>query len=270
MTSYEILKASVLDIIFENRNKNYGAYELRRHYNYRMGISIGIMLSTVLLLALIINSSSEQIRQVVENFSKSDTVVVTMIDDPLPPPIERPVVRQAATTPNIAREKLLNRIEIVSDFEETDFPDHDALQHAAISNNHSDGAPSSGAQPAPGKVEGGGFKGEIIPTSQEFTVLESNAEYPGGKEAWAAFLNRHLSTPAELEAGQKRVVMVKFAVGSDGSITQFQIIQSGGEAFDNEVIRVLKKMPKWKPAIQNGRNVSVMFTQPVTFMAFEE
>jgi protein TonB len=64
--------------------------------------------------------------------------------------------------------------------------------------------------------------------------------------------------------------MVKFAVGVDGSITHFEIIQSGGTDFDNEVIRVLKKMPKWKPAVQNGRNVAVMFTQPVTFMAFEE
>jgi protein TonB len=73
-----------------------------------------------------------------------------------------------------------------------------------------------------------------------------------------------------LEAGQKRSVLVRFAVGEDGTVTQFEILQSGGNAFDNEVLRVLKKMPKWKPAIQNGRAVSVMFTQPVTFMAFEE
>ena len=84
------------------------------------------------------------------------------------------------------------------------------------------------------------------------------------------FLNKYLRTPDELEAGQKRTVLVRFAVGEDGSITKFEIIQSGGAAFDNEVIRVLKKMPKWKPAVQNGQNVSVMFTQPVTFMAYEE
>jgi periplasmic protein TonB len=65
-------------------------------------------------------------------------------------------------------------------------------------------------------------------------------------------------------------VIVRFSVGEDGSVTHFEIMQSGGSAFDNEVIRVLKKMPKWKPAVQNGKNVPVMFTQPVTFMAFEE
>ena len=85
-----------------------------------------------------------------------------------------------------------------------------------------------------------------------------------------AFLNRHLRTPDELEAGQKRTVLVRFAVSVEGSVTQFEIVQSGGPAFDNEVIRVLKKMPKWKPAVQNGQNVSVMFTQPVTFVAYEE
>jgi protein TonB len=84
------------------------------------------------------------------------------------------------------------------------------------------------------------------------------------------FLNKYLRTPDELEAGQKRNVIVRFAVGEDGTVTHFEITQSGGSAFDNEVIRVLKKMPKWKPAVQNGKNVSVMFTQPVTFMAFEE
>jgi len=84
------------------------------------------------------------------------------------------------------------------------------------------------------------------------------------------FLSRNLRTPSELEAGQKRNVMVRFTVGEDGSVTQFEIVQSGGEAFDREVIRVLKKMPKWKPAIQNGRPVSVLFTQPVTFLAVEE
>ncbi len=85
-----------------------------------------------------------------------------------------------------------------------------------------------------------------------------------------AFLNRYLSTPDELEAGQKRNVVVRFSVGTDGTISQFEIMQSGGDTFNNEVIRVLKKMPKWKPAVQNGHHVPVMFTQPVTFMAYEE
>jgi protein TonB len=48
------------------------------------------------------------------------------------------------------------------------------------------------------------------------------------------------------------------------------VLQSGGSVFDNEVIRVLKKMPKWKAAIQNGRAIAVTFTQPVTFVGVEQ
>jgi protein TonB len=84
------------------------------------------------------------------------------------------------------------------------------------------------------------------------------------------FLSRNLLTPGDLEAGQKRSVLVRFSVSEDGSVNQFEIVQSCGEAFDREVLRVLRKMPRLKPAIQNGSPVSVLFTQPVTFVAMEE
>ena len=59
-------------------------------------------------------------------------------------------------------------------------------------------------------------------------------------------------------------------VSTDGSITNFEVLKSGGESFDREVIRVLKKMPKWKPAIQNGHPAATSFTQPVSFMVHEQ
>lgn len=89
-------------------------------------------------------------------------------------------------------------------------------------------------------------------------------------QAWIAFLNRNLHAPQDLESGEKRIVNIRFHVDVDGTITNFQIIQSGGAAFDNEVIRVLKKMPKWMPALQAGQPVTISFTQPVTFVGPEE
>ena len=55
----------------------------------------------------------------------------------------------------------------------------------------------------------------------------------------------------------------------EGVVTNFKVVQSGGSDFDNEVIRVLKKMPRWLPAIQAGKPTAVIFTQPVTFQAAE-
>ena len=99
-------------------------------------------------------------------------------------------------------------------------------------------------------------------------ALTTAVEFPGGQKALMNFLNKYLRTPDELEAGQKKTVQVRFSVAEDGSVTQFEVLQSGRIAFDNEVIRVLKKMPKWKPAVQNGRNVPVMFTQPRNIYGF--
>ncbi|MER3463947.1 MAG: hypothetical protein C4329_05565, partial [Chitinophagaceae bacterium] len=84
------------------------------------------------------------------------------------------------------------------------------------------------------------------------------------------FLSRNLITLSELEAGDKKTVYVRFIVNENGTVTQFEIVKSVGTTYDKEVLRVMKKMPKWKPAIQNGKNVIVTFTQPVTFQAVEE
>ena len=73
-----------------------------------------------------------------------------------------------------------------------------------------------------------------------------------------------------MEPGEKKVVLVKFFVNADGSVTQTEIVQSSGETYEREVLRAFKKMPKWNPAIQNGHKIAVAFTQPVTFIGPDE
>ena len=90
------------------------------------------------------------------------------------------------------------------------------------------------------------------------------------KKLFAEFLKRYLNTPADLEVGEKKVVVVRFMIDIDGVISRTEIIQSGGDKYDREVIRVLRKMPKWVPAIQNGTKVATYFTQPVSFVGIEE
>ena len=94
--------------------------------------------------------------------------------------------------------------------------------------------------------------------------------YPGGLQAFKAYLSGHLVVPEELEPGEKKTVVVHFLVDIDGSISRIEIIQSGGNNFDKEVIRVLSKMPKWNAAVQNGHKVAVPFTQPITFVGIEQ
>jgi periplasmic protein TonB len=262
MTSNEILKADLLDIVFDNRNKNYGAYVLRKYYNSRLGIGLGGMLGFVLVIVLIV-SLSPQVKEVIDDAFKQDEGVVVSLSPtdpaPPPPPVHPPEhqARQINSSNNI----------IIAN--ETTVHTQNEIEHAAVSGEDVEGPDLIGQQS--NVVESGNSISPAIveppPPPPAPTIA---AEFPGGQQAWMNFLNKYLRTPDELEAGQKRNVIVRFSVGEDGSVTHFEIMQSGGSAFDNEVIRVLKKMPKWKPAVQNGKNVPVMFTQPVTFMAFEE
>lgn len=89
--------------------------------------------------------------------------------------------------------------------------------------------------------------------------------FPGGYQVWMDFLNRNLKPPTELAAGEKKTVVVKFSVSADGTVSNIQIVQSAGDAFDKEVLRVLGRMPKWKAAFENGQPANATITQPVTF-----
>ena len=84
------------------------------------------------------------------------------------------------------------------------------------------------------------------------------------------FFYTHLNTPGELSDGEKIMVQVRFKIDKEGVVSSLEIYKSGGELFDKEVIRVCRKMPRWKPALQNGINVPVSFVIPVTFIAMEQ
>jgi protein TonB len=84
------------------------------------------------------------------------------------------------------------------------------------------------------------------------------------------FIARYLNTPEQLEDGEKKVVKIRFKVDKDGAVNTFEIVTSGGDLFDSEVLRVCKKMPRWTPAIQNGINVPVSYVLPITFIGVVE
>jgi protein TonB len=106
--------------------------------------------------------------------------------------------------------------------------------------------------------------------TNEIIIEEKAPAFPGGTEAWLSFLRRFLQSPEELEPGQRVDVLIRFWVEADGSVSRPEILKSGGPAFDREVLRVLKKMPRWEPAVQNGRKIAVSYAQPISFVGVEE
>ena len=96
--------------------------------------------------------------------------------------------------------------------------------------------------------------------------VEQLPEYPGGMKALMAYLSSNLSYPSDaVENDIQGRVMVQFVVCEDGSLCKEQIIRGIGGSCDQEALRVVKKMPRWKPGMQNGKAVKVYYRLPVTF-----
>lgn len=106
-----------------------------------------------------------------------------------------------------------------------------------------------------------------IDATEPISNPEHEPEFPGGVKALRKFLERNLTNPTEMTEGEMVAVHVKFVVGYDGKLQKFTVIKDGGVIFNNEVIRVLKKMPQWIPGKSNGKNVAVYFTIPIKFVS---
>ena len=101
-------------------------------------------------------------------------------------------------------------------------------------------------------------------TTAPQVVQNRAAAFPGGEEVWINFLNKNLNPPPDLKTNEKKIVAVQFLVKENGSINELEIVKSGGPAFDKEVLRVMKRMPYWKPAVENGLPVSSMVLKSIT------
>lgn len=269
MTPNDITRSSLLDLLFEHRNKQYGAYVLRKYYDNRLSLSIGIMLLAVLLTLVLLQVLGARPGAGEPLLGKATELILqkapTTTQPKVPePPKAHPAGRQVAAI------KSTNQIEFTRD--QNTVPDLHALAGNAIGTTTVAGAtPGDGPTPP-----GTGTAPEVQSTppppapAPEVELPSAPPSFPGGMKAWADYLSRNLQPSSDMQPGEKRSVLVRFWVGEDGVVGRFEVLQSGGPAFDNEVIRVLKRMPNWKPALQRGHAVATSFVQPVTFQAPEE
>ena len=106
-----------------------------------------------------------------------------------------------------------------------------------------------------------------------FTVVQIAAEFPGGLPAWSKYLERTLNRDLPVENGAppgKYTVIVSFIVAKDGAISDVTAENDPGYGTKAEAVRVIQKGPKWKPAVQNGRNVIYRHKQSITFQVSED
>ena len=97
-------------------------------------------------------------------------------------------------------------------------------------------------------------------------IVEKEAEFIGGQEAFYDFLRSELKYPRKAQLNNiEGKVMLEFVVCEDGSVCDYKVVNNIDQALANEALRVVKKIPKWKPAQQNNKAVSCYFTLPITF-----
>jgi periplasmic protein TonB len=263
MTNKEILQADLLDILFEHRNKAYGAYALRRNYNDRLQWALGISLGALLIFILTLNQKANSSRSLIE----SHDVTLQPFVPATPKPPGQPMLR---VEPQRAQRQYTSQLRIVPDNQQPNMPDQHELQNAQISTHTIEGLPTDGAVTESTVTNSqGNVEANNATAVPERIFSSSDAQFPGGIESFKKYLTRNLITPDDLQVGEKKTVLIRFKVDVDGSISSAQILTSGGEKYDREVLRVLNKMPKWVPATQNGVKVATWFTQLVSFIGVE-
>ena len=268
MTNKEILQADLLDILFEHRNKLYGAYTLRKTYTHRLALALGVALSTVLLFVFMsFINKDKNTGDIFKN--KGDVVKLTDInlakpDDP--EPIKpKPEIKPPQAQVDYQQFKIVKDPDV--DEELVDIKD---IANANIGNQTIPGDTPDGLAKLVTEPEGNGNVLKKEPETNNEPLISRPPNFPGGTQAWLSFLQRYLQSPEDLEPGQRIEVLVRFLIDVDGKVSNPEIIKSGGSSFDKEVLRVMKKMPRWEPAMQNGNFIAVPYTQPVIFLGVEQ
>lgn len=272
MTPEKILQSDVLDILFEGKNKSYGAYELRRKYSNRLKVSLAGMLTIIALITFSYLWATKHN----ENY-----IYIADIPDPHLTPVDIPKTDKPKEIPpaksiQTHQAKTVNyqlpRIVPDDQIQKPPMAIQDSVSHAVVDDHSNDGNDVDDNQNLPGQhgdPQQGTITQDTITTIQSnepsiFEKVEKMPEFPGGQAALIRFLQRNLPNP-ELEEGTSAIVKAQFVIDPHGNISDIQIIQSGGVELDDLVKKAIKKMPQWIPGEQNGKNVAVRFIQAVTF-----
>jgi protein TonB len=265
METNKILTANLLDIIFDDRNKDYGAYELRKTYPKQITKALLVTGTITLLIfgSLLARSSKPENN----NNVVLKSVVLTDITEKPEPEIPRPERRQETVQ---TRTQIFTPPTIVENVENP-IPPQEDLANAKIDVVTKDGRDDGGIVDGNVPVDDKG----IIDVKKNaepdiWTIVEVDAKFTGN---WKAFLERNLNANIPVDnaapAGNYPID-VQFVVDTNGIVSDIKPLTNLGYGMEQEAVRVLKKATKWEPAIQNGRKVKAYRRQRITFQVMSD
>lgn len=271
MNSAQIAQASLDDIVFEGRNKTYGAYVLRQLY--QRNVTRSLIIATGLLVLLI---AFPLIAQYIKNHKpKEDTkknltenvlMDAPPLDDTKPPPPPPPPEVPPPPPPKLTTIKFTPPvIKKDNEVKQEDVPDQEELKDKTVATVTVKGNTDQDLS----ELSGNGNKvvEEVVDT-KVYQYVEQMPQLPGGggNAAIVAAIQKSAKYPRMAQNnGVEGRIFVSFTVNAEGDVSDVKVVKGLGSGLDEETIRAVKNLPKFIPGKQNGRAVSVSFTVPITF-----
>jgi protein TonB len=254
----EKIKAPAFDdIVFEHRNKEYGAYALRKKYNRNVLIALLIgtaIISTAIITPYLNAKAAEgrvQVteRQVVVEMENLDQPTDNVAPPPPPPPPPQEGVQQAAYVPPVVVDSVKPEEEIqlmTADQASVEIQDQEVVEVIEIIAEE--------------------IQEEEVEEAEPFVVVEEMPMFPGGNDELMKYLSDHTIYPeVAKENNIQGKVIVRFCVTPKGGVDRVEILKPVDPELDKEAIRVVKTLPAFKPGKQGGKPVPVWFMVPINF-----
>ncbi|MBR6973122.1 MAG: energy transducer TonB [Bacteroidaceae bacterium] len=283
MSKIDLYDPKWIDLVFQDKNKEYGAYQLRKGTSKRNLLALAILMAAAIIVGgyLIYKIEADkraaerqaymeqlELSKLQEQAEKEKKKEEKKIEKPkFEPKKEIPQVRetQKFTAPVIKKDELVKEDNQMKQMDQLDantavgVKDQEGTKDRTIEAARTDVVEKVQIEEPKQEV-----KQEV--TQKIFDVVEQQPSFPGGQSALLSWLSSNIHYPpvAEENGIQGRVV-VSFVVEPDGSISNVQVVRGVDPSLDKEAVRVTKAMPKWVPGKQNGQAVRVKYNLPVTF-----
>ena len=279
MAKIDLYDPKWVEMVFAGKNKEYGAYQLRKGTSGRNIKSLLILVIAAALVGGFLAWKVIEQKQAEEQQAYMAAMELARLQkqaekekkkpEKVQPKVEMkkeiPVARetQKFTAPVIKKDELVKEENQVKQMDQLDAKvavgtkDEEGVKDRTVEAVRSDIAVAAPPPPPAPKPE---------VSNKVFDVVEEMPSFPGGQAALMSFLSSNIKYPVVAqENGVQGRVIVGFVVERDGSITDVKVMRSVDPSLDREAQRVVRAMPRWKPGKQNGSAVRVKYTVPVVF-----
>ena len=263
MAKIDLTSLEWRELIFQGKNKEYGAYILRSESNKRHNVAM-IIITVIALVGFSLPALIEMVKPKQRDVNVEVTTLsklvkadvkndVKKVDAVAPPPDLKSSVKFTAP--------IIKKDEEVKDENQLKSQEELTKNTAAISLADVKGNDK-------GTVDIADVKQNVTQEVEDkvYTVIEQMPQYPGGEGELLAYINKNIKYPViAAENGVQGKVTLRFVVTKTGAVDKVEVVRSLDAACDKEAVRVVKTLPRFIPGKQNGVNVSVWFTLPIKF-----